>query len=121
MLNNAYDFTEGRLRGATIGATVRWDIDKRAYYYTESDGRGGNTRKLYAEGNINPQVSAFIAYRRKIGRYQFRTQVNVENLFNRYHVEIRPSTVTGYAVENALTATFVGQPRLFIWTNSVSF
>lgn len=121
VFNNAYEISEGWLRGSTIGATARWDIDKSTYYYIEPDGRGGNTRRLFREGNINPQVSAFVAYRRKIGRYQFRTQLNVDNLFNRYQVEIRPSTVTGYAVENALTATFVGQPRLFVWTNSVSF
>jgi outer membrane receptor for ferric coprogen and ferric-rhodotorulic acid len=118
---NAYDITEGWLKGTTLGATARWDIDKRTYYYAEPDGRGGNTRKLFKEGNVNPQVSGFIAYHRKIGRYQFRTQMNVDNLFNRYKVEVRPSTVNGYAVEDALSATFVGQPRLFVWTNSVSF
>jgi outer membrane receptor for ferric coprogen and ferric-rhodotorulic acid len=118
---NAYDITEGWLKGTTIGATVRWDIDKRSYYYNEPNGSGGNTRKLFKEANVNPQVSGFIAYHRKIGRYQFRTQLNVDNVFNRYKVEVRPSTVTGYAVENALSATFVGQPRQFVWTNSVSF
>jgi hypothetical protein len=47
--------------------------------------------------------------------------MNVDNLFNRYQVEIRPNTVSGFSVEDALTATLIGQPRLFVWTNSISF
>ena len=118
---NTYSFTEGRLRGATIGGTVRWDIDKRTYWYLEPDGKGGNNRFLYKESDVNPQVSPFISYRRKIGRYEFRTQMNVNNLFNKYKIDLRPSRATGFTVENAIGATFVGEPRQYVWTNAVSF
>jgi hypothetical protein len=121
VFTNSYDFTEGRLRGLTIGGTVRWDLEKRTYWYTEPTGTGGNVRHLYGEVSINPQVSPFVAYSRKFGRYGFRTQLNVNNVFNKYAVELRPSGQTGYTVENAITATLVGEQRLFIWTNTISF
>ncbi len=121
VFTNTYDFSEGWLRGTTLGGTVRWDIDKRTYWYTEPNGSGGNTRKLHREVNINPQFSPFLAYGRKLGRYGFRTQLNVNNLFNRYKVELRPNGQTGYTVENAIFATFVGEPRQYVWTNTISF
>ena len=121
VFTNTHDFTEGRLRGVTVGGTVRWDIDKRTNWYTEPDGRGGNIRKLYKESSIDPQVSPFLAYQRKLGRYAFRTQLNVNNVFNRYQVELRPNATFGYTVENAINATFVGAPREYVWTNTLSF
>lgn len=121
VLTNTIDFREGWLRGTTIGGTLRWDIDKRAYWYTEPTSSGGFIRYLLKEANINPQMNPFISYRRKIGRYTFGTQLNVNNVFNKYKVEIRPASATGYTVENALTATFVGEPRQFVWTNTIGF
>lgn len=118
---NTYGFSEGWLRGVTVGGTVRWDIDKRTYWYLEPDGKGGNNRFLYKEADVNPQVSPFLSYRRKIGRTEFRTQVNINNVFNRYKVDLRPSRATGYTVENAIGATFVGEPRQYVWTNAISF
>ncbi len=121
VLTNTYDFRESWLRGATLGSTVRWDLAKRTYWYTEPDSNGGNTRKLYREVNVNPQVSPFLAYSRNVGRYHYRGQLNVNNVFNRYKVELRPSGSLGYTVENAMFATFVGEPRQYIWTNTISF
>ena len=118
---NTYSFTEGRLRGTTIGGTVRWDIDKRTYWYLEPDGKGGNNRFLYKESDVNPQVSPFISYSRNIGRYKFRTQMNINNMFNTYKVDLRPSRTSGFTVENAIGATFVGEPRQYVWTNAISF
>ncbi|MEO7319347.1 MAG: TonB-dependent receptor, partial [Chthoniobacteraceae bacterium] len=62
VLTNTYDFQEGWLRGTTLGGTVRWDLEKRAYWFTEPNGTGGNIRRLYQEVNVNPQVSPFLAY-----------------------------------------------------------
>jgi outer membrane receptor protein involved in Fe transport len=121
VFTNTYDVTEGWLRGTTIGATVRWDIDKSNYWYTEPNGKGGTVRKLFKEAQVNPQVNLTLGYSRKFGRYGFRTQMNVNNLFNKYQVEVRPAAASGYTVEDALTATFVGQPRQYVWTNTVSF
>jgi hypothetical protein len=104
-----------------LGVTTRWDLAKRTYWYTEPDGRGGNIRKLYREVAINPQVSPFLAYTHKLGRYTYRGQVNVNNIFNKYKIELRPSGTLGYTVEDAMFATFVGEPRQYVWTNTISF
>ncbi len=118
---NAYQFTETRLRGLVVGATITWDHDKRTYWYTEPDGKGGNIRKLYKEAELPPIWKAFARYSRKVGRYMFTTQINVDNMFNAYKVDLRPSGTTGFTVENAIGATFVGEPRAYFWTNTVSF
>lgn len=44
---------------------MRWDRDKRTYWYTEPDGRGGNIRKLYKEVGLNPIVSGLVGYSRQ--------------------------------------------------------
>lgn len=122
VFTNTFDFTEGFLRGMTVGGTVRWDIDKRTYWYSEPNANGGGSvRKLYQETDVNPQVSPFLSYRRKIGRYAFRTQLNVNNIFNKYAVELRPDATTGFTNEANIGATFVGEPRQYVWTNSISF
>jgi outer membrane receptor protein involved in Fe transport len=118
---NSYAFTESRLRGLTAGTTIRWDHDKRTYWYTEPDGKGGNIRKLYKEVELQPIWSTFLRYSRKIGRYGFTTQVNIDNMFNTYKVDLRPSGTNGYTVENEIGATFVGEPRTYSWTNSIAF
>jgi outer membrane receptor for ferric coprogen and ferric-rhodotorulic acid len=122
VFTNTVDLTEGIFRGVTIGGTIRWDIDKRTYWYQEPAASGvGSVRKLYQEVDINPQVSPFLSYRRKIGRYGFRTQLNVNNIFNKYKVDLRPSATTGFTREDEIGATFVGEPRQYIWTNTISF
>lgn len=118
---NTFTIPEGWFRGVTVGGTVRWDIDKRTYWYTEPDGKGGNIRYLYKEADVNPQVSTMLAYRRKIGRYEFRTQVNVNNMFNKYRIDLRPSRTTGFTQEQNIGATFVGEPRQYVWTNTIYF
>jgi hypothetical protein len=122
VFTNTLDITEGFLRGLTVGGTMRWDIDKRTYWYQEPGGPGGSSiRRLYKEVDINPQVSPFLSYRRKIGRYGFRTQLNVNNIFNKYKVDLRPSATTGFTREDEIGATFVGEPRQYVWTNAISF
>jgi outer membrane receptor protein involved in Fe transport len=119
---NSYQFTEGRLRGLAAGATVKWDYNKRTYWYSEPDGKGGNVRKLYKEAQLPPIWDTFVRYSHRLGRkYAFSTQVNIYNQFNSYKIDLRPSGTSGYTVENAIGATFVGEPRLYSWTNTISF
>jgi hypothetical protein len=66
------------------------------------------------------RFDGLIGYRHKLGnRYEFQTQLNVYNLFNRYHVLILPNFTTGWA--GVKDATFDAQPRSFLWSNTVSF
>jgi outer membrane receptor protein involved in Fe transport len=83
--------------------------------------RESTRAKPFKQSSANPQVNAFVSYTRKIGRYGFRTQVNVNNLFNKYAVDLRPSGSTGFTRPEDVSATFVGEPRQIIWTNTFSF
>ncbi len=121
VFTNTYDVTGGWFRGISLGATVRCDFDKPSYWYNEPDGKGGTTRKLFKSADVNPQVSPFLAYVKRFGRREFRAQLNVNNIFNRYTVQVTPSPATGFTVEDALYATFVGEPRQYVWTNTISF
>jgi hypothetical protein len=89
----------------------------RRYWYQN----GTPTRVLYTESDINPQVNLSLSYSYKIGRYVWKTQLNVNNAFNKYKVELRPDASTGYTNEQNIGATFVGEPRQYIWTNSIAF
>ena len=65
---------------------------------------------------MNPQVSTMLAYRRKIGRYGFRTQLNVNNMFNKYAIDLRPSAaerIEGAPDSNPEAVTVYG--RLGQW------
>lgn len=122
VFTNSYDFTQWVLKGVSIGGTVRWDIDKRTYWYREpSPGSNVFVRKLYKEASINPQVDTFVRYSRRFRHFTFRTQVNIYNMFNRYKVDLRPDVSTGFSNPANIGATFVGEPRMYAWTNSVSF
>ncbi len=119
---NTYDFTGRYLRGLTIGGSIRWDIDKRTYWYREPNATTGVfERHLYSEVAINPQIDPFIRYQRKFRRVTFRTQVNIYNLINRYKVDLRPDVNTGFSDPANIGATFVGEPRMYAWTNTFSF
>lgn len=50
-------------------------------------------------------------------RFEWATQVNINNLFNHYQVVIMPNGNTG----DPRTARFTAEPRAYIWTNSLSF
>jgi hypothetical protein len=47
--------------------------------------------------------------------------VNIDNAFNHYAFGTLPNNGSGYTVPANLAATFYGQPRVYVWTNSVSF
>ncbi len=119
---NSYSFTEGRLKGLTLGGTIFLRMQDRTYPYTQvfRDAAGVVTRserRMFSAPDY-VRANAMLAYRFKFARrYEWSTQVNIENLFNQYQVQILPNGSTG----DARTARFTAEPRGFVWTNSVSF
>jgi outer membrane receptor protein involved in Fe transport len=69
------------------------------------------------------RFDAILGYERKVGRYRLSTQLNVNNLFNRYDVVLLPSATTGFlgARGTGIGATFNTEPRLTTWSFSVGF
>ncbi len=117
---NLYDVSAGPLRGFKIGGTTRLGWKYRNYYYYPSGIVPGISRSLFSYPT-QVQFDLITGYTRKLGRYVFSTQLNVANLFNRYHVLILPNANSGYQTPTLLNATFDNQPRVFTWTNEIKF
>jgi hypothetical protein len=47
--------------------------------------------------------------------------VNVTNVFNHYVFGTLPNNGSGYTNPANLGVSFYGQPRLYVWTNTVTF
>jgi len=117
---NLYDVSAGPLRGFKIGGTTRLGWKYRNYYYYPSGIVPGISRSLFSYPT-QVQFDLITGYTRKLGRFIFSTQLNVANLFNRYHVLILPNANSGYQTPTLLNATFDNQPRVFTWTNEIKF
>ena len=104
--------------GLELGGDVSAYWKQLVDYYLPAAG-ATNYLPFYAPTRI--QFDPLLAYSRKIGKFGWRTQLNVFNVLNHYDVVIQPSTTTGYTVANNLSAAFYGQPRQFLWTKTLSF
>lgn len=118
VFTNNYSFTgDTPLKGFGIGGTLSLGLRNRTFYYNTP----GGGRSLYASPDTW-QVNLITSYRRKLGkRFEFATQVNVDNVFNHYALGTLPNNGSGYTVPANLAVTFYGQPRMYVWTNSLSF
>jgi len=114
-VTNMYDFREGRLRGLSLGFNSRADFDAVRYYY--NDAAGGNVRRAFK--GVDPVLVNLIArYQFKLTRrLAWRTQINVNNIFDRQELEVSPNAATGIP-DNA---GFRNDPLTWVWTNTLSF
>ena len=118
-----YTVPGGIFKGLKIGgsSTFAWQTSLY-YYYTNGVASGvtqaGAGRTLYTEPT-QALFNGIIGYTHKFGRFTFASQVNIANLFNHYHVLYLPSYVNGWNGPN--TATIDQQPRVWTWTNTLSF
>lgn len=123
---NQFTFSQGWLKGLGVFTDVQTYAKNRAYYVNYPDVTGNLsstrvTRELYRL----PRATVFnagLSYRRKglpwLGdRFQWTTQLNVRNLLNHYRVWVAPTSASGAVLNARLSA----QPRMFVWTNTLSF
>jgi hypothetical protein len=114
---STYSFTgDNWLRGIRVGGTLNAGFRNRAYYYNSPDG----VRRLYSSPDL-VTFNAIASYRRKLGRYTWQTQLNVNNAFNHYKVGLLPNNGAGFTSLADINATFYGQPRTWVWRNSIDF
>lgn len=114
-----YTFTEGRLRGLRVGGNLALDWRNRAFYFYPNGTSGTNPKREAFYWPRTQRVSLILGYDLRFRRYGFSTQLNVNNVFNRYDVIVTPNAITGWAgVKNA---TFFQEPRRYVWTNTFSF
>lgn len=91
-------------------------------YRALAAGGGTSNRYLFLEPTPKLQVDLMLAYTVKLSKgLRWRTQLNIRNVFNTYLVALQPSTSTGFSQEADINANFYGQPRMYVWTNSIEF
>ena len=113
-----YNFTgDNLLKGFGVGGTMAVGMQNRSFYYNAP----GGLRFRYQSPDTW-QANLILSYRHKLGkRFGFTTQVNIDNVFNHYVLATPPNDGSGMTVPANLFVSFYGQPRLYRWTNSVSF
>jgi hypothetical protein len=116
-LTNSYEISQGPLKGlgAIVSLNNAWKW--RTYYYNSLDG----SFRLYSRPELGWQINLNPYYEHKFKRIVWRTQMNITNLTNHYVVALLPNDGSGYSTPTNLTATRYGQPRLYAWSNTISF
>jgi len=116
-LTNDYTFSEGYAKGIHVGASVALAWENRTYYYATPD----RLRHLYSASLENPMVNGWFGYKHKFNHVTWNSQVNINNLFNKYRLDFTPNNGTGFTNLNNIGVRWNAEPRLYIWSNTVSF
>lgn len=115
---SVYTFENGWQRGFRLGGTVELGWKRRQFYYFPNGVTPGATRTIFYFPNV-ANFNLIAGYSKRFRRFTWDTQLNVNNLFNHYHIVITPNATLGWA--GPLNATFDQQPRLYTWSSSISF
>lgn len=118
---SVYEFSQGWLHGFKLGGTAsaHWKHIVSYYYSGVNQATPGNLQKFSYP--TQARFDLITGYSHKFRRFTWSSQVNVNNLFNRYRVVLFPNVNSGYTVPSAIRANFYGQPRVYSWTNSFKF
>jgi hypothetical protein len=121
-LQSRFEFSSGPLRGLGVLGDVQAHVRNRAYHVNYPGADGGTLgteveRRLFRLPN-NAVLNLSLTYRRRLGEtLTWSTQLNVRNVLNDHRVWVIPSPANGTVLNARLSA----QPRLWIWTNTISF
>jgi len=113
-----YTFPSGWIKGVRVGGDVSINWKNSMYYYYPQGVTFINNRIMLYEPTEDV-FTGIVGYSRKFSRVTFSTQINVNNIFNHYHVLYLPNTATGWAGPNS--ATLDQSPRIYVWQSTVSF
>lgn len=115
---SVYTISEGPAKGVRFGGTVGlgW---KNTWYYYDPNGVSPVRPRIPLYKNTLVRFDPVLGYEHRFRRLTFSTQLNVTNLFNRYRVVLLPNPTAGWVGPN--DATFDQQPRVYRWTNTISF
>lgn len=116
---SVYTIPAGVLKGVRFGGTANVAWKRGDFYYYPNGYSPTASRVLYLRPT-SALFDAILGYGHKLGhRLTWSTQLNVNNMFNRYKVLVRPNNITGYSGIN--TALFTNQPREWTWSNTIKF
>jgi hypothetical protein len=122
-----YRFSEGRLKGVSVGANLRWESAKiigygetsRIFNFGGLENYSGRASDLSVEYRTDPVIAGgmFVGYTRKIFRnkVQWRVQLNAQNIFS----ETGLRAIAANADSSPVWA--MNPPRVYELTNSFQF
>jgi outer membrane receptor protein involved in Fe transport len=121
---NSYSFDEGALKGLSVFFDVQSTVKNRAYYTITFPTGSTNTlqgvRSLYRMPDL-VVCGLGVSYKHKLpgklNRLSWSTRLNIKNLFDQSDVIIMPNPTNSTQLRARLDA----QPRLLIWSNTISF
>jgi outer membrane receptor protein involved in Fe transport len=121
---NRYQFSEGFLRGFGVFTDLRTYYKNRAYYTqyfpTGTSNTLRATRVLYRLPSATV-INLGLSYHHKLwgrfDRFNWQTQLNMNNALNHYRVWVLPNSSNGVNLQARLSTA----PRQFVWTNTISF
>jgi outer membrane receptor protein involved in Fe transport len=117
-----YTVGSGPLKGLGMFASIRTFVRNRAYY-TQVFPAGSTGSAVQAERVLyrlpdSTIVDLNLSYRRRLGpRWEWTTQLNVNNVFDRSEVTVMPNPANAAQPRARLSDL----PRQFIWTNTFRF
>jgi len=113
-----YTIPNGIFKGVRLGGStsIGWKTGMY-YYYPLGVGVLSDRTMLYEP--TETLINGILGYSHKFKRITFSTQLNINNMFNHYHVLLLPSSFNGWAGPN--NATLDQQPRMWVWSSSVGF
>jgi outer membrane receptor protein involved in Fe transport len=116
-VTNDYTFSKTWLKGLHVGGSVALAWYNRTYFFNMPD----RSRHLYGLAVENPTVNTWIGYAHRFRRVTWSSQVNVNNMFNKYDINFTPNNGTGFTNPVNVGVSYSGEPRYYVWTNKVSF
>lgn len=114
-----YTVSEGMFKGVRLGGSgsIAWETSN--YYYYPAGVAAVNSNRIMLYFPTEPVFMGLVGYTHKFRKYTFSTQLNINNMFNHYHVLLLPSYVNGWAGPN--NATLDQQPRSYVLTTTLGF
>jgi hypothetical protein len=121
-LQSRFELSSGPLRGFGVLCDLQAYARNRAYHVNYPGADGGTLgtqveRRLFRLPDA-AMLNLSLTYRRQLSEaLVWSTQLNVRNVLNDHRVWVIPSPANGRALNARLSA----QPRLWTWTNTISF
>ena len=121
-LTSVYTLSHGPLAGFSFGGTLAAYWEEHGYYFYPDGLTSASPPRIMYNWPQETTFNGIFSYDRKFGRFEFLSQLNIDNMFNHYHVVFLPNAVTGYSNPSvAFNVTFDAQPRMYVWSNTIKF
>ena len=114
-----YTIPDGIFKGVRLGGTTSLAWKTSLYYYYPQGVAAINSSRIMFYDPTEAYFTGIIGYSHKFRKVNFSTQLNINNIFNHYHLLLLPSYVNGWSSQ--VNATLDQSPRYYTWSSTISF